>query len=65
MKNDCIFAVKNPHYLYEGCVTESMCLLKPELKMICNKETIKGCELYNAMKENESLQKFLKGWIKE
>ena len=62
MKNDCIFATKNLSYPYEGCVTETMCLIKPEMKMVCDKETSKGCELYNAMKENKSLREFLKGW---
>lgn len=65
MRNDRIFATKNPSYPYEGCITETMCLLKPKMKMICDKETDKGCELYNAMKENESLRKFLEGWMEE
>lgn len=52
MKSDCIFAMKNPSYPYEGCVTETMCLIKPKLKMICDKETNKGCELYNAVKNH-------------
>ena len=64
MENDCIFAINNPHYPYEGYVTKSMCLLKPTLELICDKETNKGCELYNAMKENEVLENFLKNWIK-
>ena len=65
MRNDRIFATKNPLYPYEGYVTETMCLIKPKMKMICDKETSKGCELYNAMKENESLRKFLEGWMEE
>ena len=63
--SECPCAKPNEHYPYEGFMTKHKCILKPNMKGVCDEETAKGCLLFKHMQQDKELKEFITNWIKK